>query len=78
LFQESINITGNNYLYTSKRTALQKLTMYVYNSERTAPQKLANSERTALKKLAMHVFLNTFSQNILAGVFPKTCKFYQQ
>jgi hypothetical protein len=66
LFQESINVTGNNYLYASKRTALQKLAMYVYNSE-----------RIALKKLAMYVFPNTFSQNILAGVFPETCKFYQ-
>jgi hypothetical protein len=65
LFQESLNVTDNNYLYTSKRTALQKVALYVYNN--IIP---------ALQKTAMCVFLTTFSQNIVPGTVPKICKFF--
>jgi hypothetical protein len=60
LFHESINITGNNLLCASKRTALQKLAKHVYKSERTELQKLSvyvyNNKGTALQKLATYDF----------------------
>jgi len=58
LFHGSINITGNNLLCASKRTAIEKLAMHIYKSERTELQKLA------MYDFPKYRFPEHFSRNI--------------